>query len=82
MTIAVLLAYANGGKEFIDDSHVHGFRDGHLLIAIGPPGAGLDARVVRTVPVIDLAFVETCRRDETPEVGSGGSGWSMTWPES
>ena len=78
MATTVLLAFADGGKEFIDDTHVHGFRDGHLLIATGAPGAGLDAPVVRTVPVIDLAFAETCERDDMPEVGSE---WSMAWPD-
>lgn len=81
MTTAVLLAFSNGGKEFIDGAHVHGFRDGHLLIASGPPGAGLDAQIVGKVPVIDLAFAETCERDDTPKVGSDGSEWSMTWPD-
>lgn len=81
MTTAVLLAFSDGGKEFIGDTHVHGFRDGHLLIAAGAPGAGIDAQVVRTVPVIDLAFAETCERDDTREVGSGGCEWSMTWPD-
>lgn len=35
MTTMVFLAFADGRKEFIDDTHVHGFRDGHLLIATG-----------------------------------------------
>ncbi|WP_395659577.1 hypothetical protein [Nocardioides sp.] len=81
MTTAVLLGFADGGKEFIDDTHVHGFRDGQLLIATGAPGAALDAQIVRTVPVRDLAFAETCERDDAPEDGSGGPGWSMTWPD-
>jgi hypothetical protein len=76
MTTAVLLAFADGGKEFIDDTHVHGFRDGHLQIATGAPGAGLDAKIVRTVPVMDLAFAETCERDDTPEDDRAGS---ATW---
>ena len=74
------MAFSDGRKEFIDDTHVHGFREGRLLIASGAPG-GLDTQVVRTVPVTDLAFAETCERDDTPELGSGGSQWSLTWPD-
>lgn len=81
MTTAVLLAFANGGKEFVDDTHVHGFREGQLLIATGAPGAGLDAQIVRTVPVVDLAFAETCERDDAPDSGTDRSDWSMTWPD-
>lgn len=76
MTTAVLLAFADGGKEFIDGTHVHGFRDGHLQIATGAPGAGIDAKIVRTIPVVDLAFAETCERDDTPEDDTAGS---ATW---
>jgi hypothetical protein len=43
MTTAILLAFPDGREEFIDDAHMHGFRDEHLLIARGDPGAGLDA---------------------------------------
>ena len=81
MTTAVLLAFSDGRKEFIDEAHVHGFRDGQLLIATGAPGAGLDAEVVRTVPVAELALAETCEKDDAAEDDtSDGSGWSMTWP--
>ena len=78
MTTAVLLAFVDGSKEFIDDAHVHGYREGHLQIATGVPGAGLDATVVRTVPVVDLVFAETCERDDDP---AGGYTWSTTWPD-
>jgi hypothetical protein len=81
MTTAVLLAFADGGKEFIDGTHVHGFRDGHLQIATGPAGAGLDAQIVRTIPVSDLAFAETCERNTADDGPAGGSNWTMTWPE-
>jgi len=40
----VLLAFSDGHNEFIDDAHVHGFRDDQLLIATGVPGAGADRR--------------------------------------
>jgi hypothetical protein len=65
MTTAVLLAFVDGGKEFIDDARVHGYREGHLQIATGATGAGLDATLVRTVPVVDLIFAETCERDDS-----------------
>jgi hypothetical protein len=77
------LAFSDGRKELIDGAHVHGLRDEQLLIATGAPGAGLDAEVVRTVPVADLAFAETCEDDDTADDHdvSDGSGWSMTWPD-
>lgn len=78
MTMAVLLAFSDGSREFVADTHVHGFRQGHLLIASGVPGSGLDARVVRQVPVADLAYAETCDRDDQPE---SGSDWAMHWPD-
>jgi hypothetical protein len=80
MTTAVLLAFANGGKEFVRDAHVHGLRDGMLLIATGAPGTGLDAEVSHTVPVADLAFAETCEQDESVEDDTESSSWSMSWP--
>ena len=82
MTTGVLLAFSDGRKEIVDETHIHGFRDGQLLIATGDPGAGLDAQVVRAVSVADLAFAETCERDDTPEdESSGGSGSTMTLPD-
>lgn len=56
--------------------HVHGFRDGYLLIATGEPGAGLDAEVVRAVAVAELAFAEMCEKDVAAEVESDGPEWS------
>jgi hypothetical protein len=83
MTTAVLLAFADGGKEFIDEAHVHGFRDGELLIARGAPGAGLDADVIRTVPVADLALAETCEKDDPTEDEASDGPWSLIrWPKS
>ena len=82
MTTAVLLAFSDGRKEFIDEAHVHGFRDGQLLIATGDAGTGLDAEVVKTVPVVELAFAETCAKDDPAQDDTGdGSGWSMTWAD-
>jgi len=81
MTIAVLLAFLDGHKEFVPATHVHGFRDGRLLIATGTPGAGLDAEVVRTVAVAELAFAETCEQHDPREDDADGPDWSMTWPE-
>jgi hypothetical protein len=81
MVTSVLLAFADGHKEFIDDAHVHGCRDGQLLIATGVPGAGMDAEVIRTVPVADLSFAETDELDDTPEFDADGrSGWHIGWP--
>ena len=82
MTTAVLLAFCSGSKEFVRDAHVHGFRDGVLLIAAGAPGAGLDAEVIRSVPVADLAFAETCEQDDTVEDRAAEhSTWSTAWPD-
>ena len=76
----VLLAFIDGTKEFVAASHVHGVRDGNLLLAAGLPGAGLDAEVVRSVPLTDLTFAETCMRDEeSGDQASGGGTWSMGW---
>jgi hypothetical protein len=59
MATSVLLAFTDGRKEFVDEAHVHGCRDGQLIIATGVPSAGMDAEVIRTVPVADRNF----RRD-------------------
>ena len=76
---AVLLAFVDGSKQFVDDVHVHGVRDGLLQLATGEPG-GLDAEVVRTVPVAELYFAETCatayEADESDD--SAGSTWFMS----
>ena len=81
MATSVLLAFADGHKEFIDEAHVHGCRDGQLLIATGAPGAGMDAEVIRTVPVADLSFAETCGIDDTPDPDPDGpSSWHIGWP--
>lgn len=77
---AVLLCFEGGTKEFVRDVHIHGVRDGSLQLATGTPGAGLDARVVRTVPVAELAFAETCEQDEDGTDGATDQpGWSMSW---
>ncbi len=82
MVTSVLLAFADGHKEFIDDAHVHGCRDGQLLIATGVPGAGMDAEVVRTVPVAELNFAETCEIDGAPDSDPDeGTGWFIGWPK-
>ncbi len=82
MTIAVLLAFSNGGKEFVRDAHVHGYRDGMLLIAEGAPGAGLDADVIRSESVAGLAFAETCEQDDAGEdEPADRSGRSISWPD-
>jgi hypothetical protein len=81
MTTAVLLAFVDGGKELVNDTHVHGLLGGQLLIATGAPGAGLDAQIVRTVAVVDLAFAETCERDDAPDGGADKPEWSVTWPD-
>jgi hypothetical protein len=60
-----LLAFSDGTKEFVPEVHVHGVRDGDLLLATGQPGApGLDAEVTRKVPLAELAFAETCASDD------------------
>jgi hypothetical protein len=77
MVTSVLLAFADGHKEFIDDAHVHGCRDGQLLIATGVPGAGMDAEVIRTVPVADLSSPRrtssTTHPSPTPTVARAGT---------
>jgi hypothetical protein len=74
----VYLSLADGSKEFIDEAHVHGFREGDLLIASGPAEGGLDAEVIRRVAVTRLAFAETRN-----VVGSGepddGPSWTIAW---
>ena len=32
----VFLSFPDGRREYIDDAHVHGFRDGDLLIGLDP----------------------------------------------
>ena len=82
MTTAVLLAFSDERKEFIDETHIHGYRDGELFIGTGAPGAGVDAEVVRTVLVEELAFAETCEKDDSLEDDTGdGPGWLMTWSD-
>jgi hypothetical protein len=73
-SVAVLLVFNSDNKEFVDNVHIHGVRDGHLLLAAGEPGAGLDANVVREVTLADLRYAETCSRDERP---SSGPTWSL-----
>jgi hypothetical protein len=36
---------------------------------------------VRTVAVVDLAFAETCERDDAPDGGADKPEWSVTWPD-
>ena len=82
MTTAVLLPYSKGSKEFVREAHIHGFRDGMLLLAAGAPGAGLDAEIIRSVAVADLNFAETCEQDDMAEDGATDhSAWFMSWPE-
>ncbi len=65
------------------ESHVHGFRDGMLLVAASTPGRGLDADVIRSVPLADLAFAETCEQDDSAEdeEPSEHSGWTASWQD-
>lgn len=57
-------------------------RDGLLLLAVGAPGAELDAEVVSSVSVGDLAFAETCAQDEAEaDPITDGSDWSVDWPD-
>jgi hypothetical protein len=70
LTTAVLLISGDGTKEFVRDSHVHGVRDGRLLLARGRPGAGLDARVIREVELTALSYAETVTQ-ETYGPGQG-----------
>ena len=78
---AVLLAFLDGSKQLVDDVHVHGVRDGMLQLATGAPGAGLSAEIVRTVPVGELSFAETCQKaeDDDESDDSDGSTWYMSW---
>ena len=70
--LAVRLEFVDGSKEFVDDVHVHGIRDGELLLAAGQPGAGLDADVVTKVPLDTLRSVETCEGSLHDKDDSGG----------
>ena len=63
MTTAVLLIRHDGAKEFVRDCHVHGVRDGKLLLATGSPGAGLDASVIREIALAELSYAETVTHD-------------------
>ena len=80
MVTAVRLRYTDGSVEFVRATHVHGIRNGELLLASGRPGAGFDADVVRRVSIASLTGVETCsesRSDGAPEQSS----WTMTWDD-
>ena len=74
----VFLSLVDGNREFIDQAHVHGFRDGDLLIASGPADAGLDAEVIRRVPVAHLTFAET-RNVVEPSEPDDGPSWTIAW---
>jgi hypothetical protein len=63
----VFLSFPDGTREYIDDAHVHGFRDGDLLIALGPAEAGLRAEVIRRVPVAQISFADTRNAYEDEE---------------
>jgi hypothetical protein len=71
----VFLSFPDGRREYIDDAHVHGFRDGDLLIALGPAEAGLHAEVVRRVPVAHLAFADTRNAYEDDESEDSTISW-------
>jgi hypothetical protein len=77
----VLLGFRDGrAKEFVQGVHIHGFRDGELLLATGTPGAGLDAEVVRRVPVAELGLAETCPDAEAVDAaGDEASDWTLRW---
>ena len=78
VTVSVLLVDHQGTKEFVEACHVHGVRDGHLLLASGVPGGGLDAEVIREVDLGDIAYVETVTK--APDSSRDGeAGWSVTW---
>ena len=75
--LAVRLGFADGKTEFVDDVHVHGIKDGNLLLAARQPGAGLDADVIRAVPLEALTSVETCERSLHDDSAPEQSTWSM-----
>lgn len=77
----VFLEFRDGTRENIGNAHVHGFRDGHLLVATGPAENGLDARVIRKVDVSRLALAET-REVADPSEPDDGPNWTMSWPDS
>jgi hypothetical protein len=74
----VRLALRDGTTEFIPGTHVHGVRDDMLLIATGTPGAGLDAEVLRAVPLAQVEAAETCEQDE--DSGAANPDWVLRWP--
>ena len=79
---AVRLIRSDGSKEFVRDSHIHGVREGRLLLATGRPGAGLDAFVIREVGLADLVSAETVEQEADPREPETRSGWVMGWDSS
>jgi hypothetical protein len=75
--LAVLVIYGDGSKEFVDNSHVHGVRNGHVLLATGAPGAGLDAQIVRELDLANVVFVETVSKQDEDEEQAEGPDWFM-----
>ena len=79
MTTAVLLIGRDGDKEFVRDTHIHGIREGRLLLATGPPGTGLDANVTREVLLVDLVYAETVQQEADAPESETDNGWTMGW---
>lgn len=77
----VLLIFKDGNKTFLEGTHIHGVRDGQVLVAANPPGAGLGADIVRQVALSDLVSAETCSADTMPDDPSTGPAWRMGWGE-
>lgn len=79
---AVLLIRSDGSKECVRNSHIHGVREGQLLLATGRPGAGLDVSVIREVGLADLVSAETVEQEADPRQTERRSGWVMGWDSS
>jgi hypothetical protein len=76
---AVLLIDRDGAKEFVADCHVHGVRDGRLLLATGKPGGGLDASITREVDLADVVYVETVGQEDEMSEEAPSASWYMEW---
>ena len=78
MSTAVRLGWHDGSSEFVRECHVHGVQGSRLLLATGEPGAGVDAEVIREVPLSGLTTAETVTQDDADDDSDGGS-WRMSF---
>lgn len=79
MTTTVLLWDRAENIEAVEDCHIHGIRDGHLILANSDPGDGLDAVVIREISLADISKAETVRPSIEEVDGAGSGGWTISW---